>query len=60
MKYTKKMIMIPEVEYITLLNMIKGEKPLAVEKAQTDTKIGDILRDTKLSEPAKKNRKMWF
>ena len=60
MKYTKKLIMIPEVKYITLLNMIKGEKPLAVEKAQTDTKIGDILRNTKLSEHVKGKKYDWL
>ena len=27
MKHTKKMIMVPEVEYATLMNMIKGDKP---------------------------------
>ena len=39
MKHTKKMIMVPEVEYQTLMNMIKGENPLTTEKAVTETEI---------------------
>ena len=33
MKHTKKMIMVPEAEWLTMLNMIKGSEPLAYEKA---------------------------
>ena len=32
MKHTKKMIMVPEAEWLTMLNMIKGSEPLAIKK----------------------------
>ena len=53
MKHTKKMIMVPEVEYATLMNMIKGDKPLLREKAETETQIKKVLHDPKLSELVK-------
>ena len=53
MKHTKKMIMVPEVEYQTLMNMIKGENPLTTEKAVTETEIKKVLHDPKLSELVK-------
>ena len=48
--------MIPEVEYMTLMNMIKGENPLLAEKAQTDTKITKLLQNRKLSKADKAHR----
>jgi hypothetical protein len=53
MRFTKKMIMVPEAEYQTLLNMIKGDNYLKTEKAETETKMSNILRDPKLSEGTK-------
>nr|CAD2207665.1 unnamed protein product [Meloidogyne enterolobii] len=51
MKHTKKMIMIPEIEYLTLLNMIKGKSDfMHTEKAQTDAMIKDTLEDPKINE----------
>ena len=60
MKFAKKMIMIPEVEYMTLMNMIKGENPLLAEKAQTDTKITKLLQNRNLSEADKAHRYQWL
>ena len=60
MKFAKKMIMIPEVEYITLMNMIKSENPLLSEKAQTDTKITKLLQNRRISEADKAHRYQWF
>ena len=45
--------MVPEVEYQTLMNMIKGENPLTTEKAVTETEIKKVLHDPKLSELVK-------
>ena len=50
MKFTKKMMMIPEVEYTTLMNLIKGDNQLATEKAETETEIKKVLHNPKLSE----------
>ena len=54
------MIMIPEVEYITLMNMIKSENPLLSEKAQTDTKITKLLQNRRISEADKAHRYQWL
>nr|CAD2188049.1 unnamed protein product [Meloidogyne enterolobii] len=53
MKHTKKMIMVPESEYLTLLSMIKGGDFLQNEKVQTDSKIKQTLSDPNLSEDVK-------
>ena len=50
MKFTKKMMMIPEVEYTTLMNLIKGDNQLATEKAETETEIKKVLHNPKLSK----------
>ena len=42
--------MIPEVEYTTLMNLIKGDNQLATEKAETETEIKKVLHNPKLSE----------
>ena len=60
MKFTKKMIMVPEVEYMTLMNMIKGENPLQTEKAKTDTKIAKLLQNRNISEAAKAHKYQWL
>ena len=53
MKHTKKMIMVPEVEYQTLMNMIKGENQMTTEIVGTETEIKKVLHDPKLSELVK-------
>lgn len=53
MKATKKMIMVPEMEYMTLLNMLKNKDELGYEKAKVDTKISQTLSDPKLNQMVK-------
>jgi len=61
MKHAKKMIMVPEVEYAALLNMIKGGGSkgnfggdyLDLEKSRTDAKIHQNLTDPRQSEEAR-------
>ena len=56
MKYTKKMMMIPQGEYMTLMNMIKGENPLGSEKAETSTEIAKVLNNRKINENIKSKK----
>ena len=60
MKHTKKMIMVPEVEWLTMLNMIKGFESLAREKVGTEMKMAKVLRDPKLSEDVKSKKYSWL
>ena len=60
MKHTKKMIMVPEVEWLTMLNMIKGSESLAREKVGTEMKMAKVLRDPKLSEDVKSKKYNWL
>ena len=60
MKHTKKMIMVPETEYHTLLSMIRGEDFLQREKAQTDAEITMTLNDPKISEDVKAKKYNWL
>nr|CAD2185719.1 unnamed protein product [Meloidogyne enterolobii] len=60
MKHTKKMIMVPESEYLTLLGMIKGGDFLQNEKVQTDSKIKQTLSDPNLSEDVKAQKYNWL
>uniref|UniRef100_A0A914LR90 Uncharacterized protein n=1 Tax=Meloidogyne incognita TaxID=6306 RepID=A0A914LR90_MELIC len=60
MKHTKKMIMVPESEYLTLLSMIKGGDFLQNEKVQTDSKIKQTLSDPNLSEDVKAQKYNWL
>ena len=60
MKHTKKMIMVPEAEWLTMLNMIKGSEPLAREKVGTEMKMAKVLRDPKLSEDVKAKKYNWL
>ena len=52
--------MVPEAEWLTMLNMIKGSEPLAYEKANTEMKMAKILRDPKLSTNIKANKYNWL
>ena len=54
------MIMIPEIEYMTLLNMIKGTDPLKSEKFNLDSKIAKSLTNKKLSEDIKAKKYDWL
>jgi len=60
MKHTKKMIMVPESEYLTLLGMIKGGDFLQKEKAQTDMELKKTLDDPKISEEVKAKKYNWL
>ena len=60
MKHTKKMIMVPEAEWLTMLNMIKGSESLAREKVGTEMKMAKVLRDPKLSEDVKAKKYGWL
>ena len=60
MKHTKKMIMVPEAEWLTMLNMIKGSESLAREKVGTEMKMAKVLRDPKLSEDVKAKKYNWL
>ena len=60
MKHTQKMIMVPEAEWLTMLNMIKGSEPLAREKVGTEMKMAKVLRDPKLSEDVKAKKYSWL
>jgi hypothetical protein len=55
MRFTKKMVMVPEAEYLTLLGMLKAAPGghLQAEKAQTDSELRRVLTDPKLSAPVK-------
>jgi hypothetical protein len=60
MKNAKKMIMIPEVEYLALLSMMKGDDPLRTEKALIDAKIHQNLSNKKISEDIKAKKYDWL
>jgi hypothetical protein len=60
MKYTKKHIMVPEVEYQALLNMLKGSDELGYDKATIDTNIHKLLNDPKISSLVKGKRYDWL
>jgi hypothetical protein len=55
MRFTKKMIMVPEAEYLTLLGMLKAAPGghLQAEKTQTDADLRRVLADPKLSAQVK-------
>ena len=60
MKHTKKMIMVPEAQWLTILDMIKGSEPLAREKVGTEMKMAKLLRDPKLCEDVKAKKYSWL
>jgi len=60
MKHAKKMIMIPEVEYLALLSMMRGDDPLRKEKALIDAKIYQNLSNKKISEDVKAKKYDWL
>lgn len=53
MKNAKKMIMVPEIEYETLLSMLNTANPLSREKAQIESQMKKTLNDPKISEDIK-------
>jgi hypothetical protein len=60
MKSTKKMIMVPEMEYSTLLNMLKNKDELGYEKSKIDNKIARTLADPKLTQLVKGKKYDWL
>lgn len=54
------MIMIPEVEYLALLSLMKGDDPLKKEKALIDAKIHQSLTNKKISEDIKAKKYDWL
>jgi hypothetical protein len=60
MKYTKKHVMVPEVEYQALLNMLKGNDELGYDKAKIDTNIQQLLKDPKISTLLKGKKYDWL
>jgi hypothetical protein len=50
MKFSKKMIMIPEAEYGALLNLFSGGDHLKVEKGVTEARMSKVIRNPRLSE----------
>jgi hypothetical protein len=54
------MVMIPEIEYLTLLAMIKGDDPHKTEKATIEAKIQQNLKDNKISEDIKGKKYDWL
>jgi hypothetical protein len=60
MKHSKKMVMVPEGEYLTLLNMLKGKDEVGYDKAKIDTDIQQLLKDPKISTLVKGKKYDWF
>ena len=61
MKHTKKMIMVPEGEYLTLLGMIKNNDDyLTKEKIDKEIKMAKVLRNPKLTEFEKGRKYDWL
>jgi hypothetical protein len=62
MKFTKKMIMVPESEYQTLMAMLKGSggDHLQNERTQTDVRLKKTLTDPKLTEEARSHKYNWL
>jgi hypothetical protein len=54
------MIMVPEMEYSTLLNMLKNKDEIGYEKSKIDNKIARTLADPKLSQLVKGKKYDWL
>jgi hypothetical protein len=54
------MVMIPEIEYLTLLAMLKGDDPHKTEKATIESKIHQNFKDNKISEDIKGRKYDWL
>src|SRR5580693_2794037 len=53
MKFAKKMVLIPDEEYAALMNLFTGGDVIKTEKAKTDVKIRQVLKNPRLSEGEK-------
>ena len=53
MKFSKKMIMIPEAEYNALVNLFSGGDNFKAEKASTEAKMASVIRNPRLTELVK-------
>jgi hypothetical protein len=52
--------MVPEMEYLTLLNMLKNKDELGYEKSKVDTQISQTLSNPKLSKLVKGKKYDWL
>ena len=50
LKYSKKLVQIPEEEYLALLRLFTGDNSVVGEKFATNFRISKVLNDKKLSE----------
>ena len=53
MKYAKKMVFVPDEEYVALMNLFTGVDVIKTEKAKTNVKIRQVLKNPRLSEGEK-------
>ncbi|KAL3094101.1 hypothetical protein niasHS_004114 [Heterodera schachtii] len=64
MKHTKKMVLVPESEYLALMSLLKGgatgANPVKNEKAELDARIQKNLNDTKMDAGVKMKRHSWL
>ena len=56
LKYSKKLIQIPEEEYLALLKLFTGDDSMVGEKVATDFRIAKVLTDKKLPELIKSKK----
>ena len=56
LKHSKKLVQIPEEEYLALLRLFTGDDSVVGEKVATDFRIAKVLNDKKLSELVKGKR----
>ncbi|HKX45333.1 MAG TPA: hypothetical protein VJP77_01320 [Planctomycetota bacterium] len=56
LKYSKKLVQIPEEEYLALLRLFTGDNSVVGEKVATDFRIAKVLNDKKLSQLVKGKR----
>ena len=54
------MVLIPEAEYLTLINMLKGRDEIGYDKAKTDAEISNVLSDKNLEEMVKSKKYDWL
>jgi hypothetical protein len=52
--------MVPEMEYLTLLNMLKNKDELGYEKSKVDTQISQTLSNPNLSQLVKGKKYDWL
>lgn len=60
MKYTKKMILVPEAEYLALLGMLKPKDSLSLEKAKVESEMATALRKPKVNADLTMKKYDWL